>query len=228
VAALTAMNDCEASVLPGSILAEANDGLSDAYGLVKFRMHQSEITKLLSLCETDPPLGLRIFREAMDRGNVSAKLVAMNSAFYLTLHKQLEAEDFQRIVSHLPPDGTARPDSAADKDGQAIVSDLRRVAQRAVSDLTVIEDVGHAASYEVLPEGLPKPPPDGRPARVQTRQSRVSGFDEPVLLVRWSDAEVAYKWWQAVAKQGHWDKEKQRFVIPSGATSAAKSENTKH
>ncbi|MCY3022710.1 MAG: hypothetical protein NTW87_27335 [Planctomycetota bacterium] len=196
-AVATAMRDCEAKALPET------DGLSDAYGVVQFRYHQGDVTRLLTLCDTNPRLALRIFREALASGSPSAKMVALHSAFFLAANGQLEADEFQRIVSHMNPE--------QEKDG-----DVCKVAQRAVSDLTVIEDsAAHSSRYEKLPEGLSPPVKDAGPHKVQTKEDKLASSGKAVLLVRWSSTEVAYKWWSAMAGKGCWDKGLQRYVIPA-------------
>ncbi|MGD0088960.1 MAG: hypothetical protein ABSE73_03500 [Planctomycetota bacterium] len=211
--ALQALNDCEATVLkPNGV--SVDDGLSDHYGLVHFRSHRREITTYLSLCETQPQLALRIFRKAMSTGNNSAKLVALYSAFYLTSHKkledrdkQLEDKDFQLILACMRP---------VEQE-----SEQQKVAMRVVSDLTVIDDPGHASRYQLVPSGLPPPAKDPKdkdseppPHKVQITEETLRDFEKPVLCVTWSSPVVAFRWWESMAAQGHWDRELQRFVIP--------------
>lgn len=204
VAALKALNGCAATVLP-----KVEDGLSDTYGLVQFQMHRAEVGEYLSLCEMKPALALKVFREAMDKGNASAKLVAMYSAFYLTQRGQLDGEDLERIAEHL---------------GKDREPDLRKVAQRALSDLTVIDDVAHPTQYEALPVPLPKPGEDAQPHKVQTKEEKLRSTGKQVLLVRWSDADLAEKWWQVWAKQGRWDQGLQRLVIQSATSEPRKGD----
>lgn len=201
-AAQNALADCGATTEPET------DGLSDNYGIVRFQSHIAEIDSYLSLCETNPKLALRIFREALGgKLGVSGELVALQSAFYLTSHKQLESNDFQVILGLMETEGT--------------VAEMRKVAQRVVSDLTVIEDVEHARSYEIIPAGLPPPVTDPKdkdshpkPHKVQTKEEKLTASGKAVVLVRWSSPDVAAKWWETMATQGHWDAELQRFVIP--------------
>jgi len=216
VAALKAINECEATAWA------SEDGLSDAYGLVQFRLQRAEVAAYLSLCETNPKLALRVFRQALDKGNTSGKLVAMYSAAYLTAHKQLEDSDFQRILAQLKPEvkeTAPSPNPLPQGERQA---DLRKVAQRVVSDLTVIDDTAHPSRYEVVPAGLP-PPAKGvkdpesepRPHKVQTGEEKLQDSGQAVLYVRWSSPDVALKWWEDMAAKGRWDKDLQRFVISS-------------
>jgi hypothetical protein len=208
-----AISTCHATTLPDNE-NDQSDGLGETYGLVKFQTQTAQIQRYLSVCETDPPLAGRVFRKAMEQGNTNAKLIALYSAFFLTSRKQLTAEDFQRIQSVLKP--------VADPSVEQ--RDLCRAAQRALSDLTIIEDTAnHAAVYEALPEGMPNAPKgkDGKelPHKIAVKEEKLRASGRPVLLIRWSGPEVARKWWDAVGTSGRWDMELQRFVVP-GRTAA--------
>lgn len=190
-----ALRTCNASV------RKDDSGLSDAYGVVQFSGKTSEMAEYLSLCEMRPELAARIFRNALKEDNSSARMIAVYSAFFLTSQKQLTAEDFGAIANLLKP-----PASDSDK------TDLRKVAHRALSDLIVCAKVDDAVKFEALPPNLPATKNDKSPAyKIQTREETLG--DKKVLGIRWSDADLAYAWWQAYANKGSWNKELQRFVV---------------
>ena len=196
--AYSAISSCDASVLAES------DGLKDLYGLVQFKSNSSEVANFMSLCASDPDLARRVFRRALDEGNKSARLIALSSAFYLSAN--LQKEDIERIVRHL----------SAETEKEA---DVRRAAQRVLSDLTVIKDAGEASKYQAVPDGLPEPAAGAPSHSIQTKEETWS--KEQVLLVRWTDPELANAWWKGIGStgaltamnEGEKGLERQRFVI---------------
>ena len=176
------------------------NGLDDLYGMVQFKSNNADITRLLSICENDPALAVKLVRRALTEGNRSAKMVALYSAYYLQNH--LESQDIQKIAGLL----NARNEI-----------EVRKTAQRTLSDLTVIKNPGGAAKYEALPDKLPPSTADSEPHKIQTREETWDG--NPVFTLRWSNPDLADCWWQSMAGAGTWttgtqDMTQKRYVIP--------------
>jgi hypothetical protein len=171
------------------------DGLSEEFGLITFKRTVSEVTQYFSLCDTDPALALSIFRRALTNGNNSAKVMALYSSTFLAPH--FEASDFQLMIACL---GDKSPDVA-------------RVAQRAISDLTILKRVDNVGAYESLPAGLPPVTDKDAPShKIETRKETVDG--QTYLDIRWTDPDLTQAWWKANASNGVWDAKLHRFVVP--------------
>jgi len=190
-----AIGECQASVM------KEENGLNDAFGIIQFKQNNQEVGKLLSLCESNSALALEIFRNAMDQGSQSAKLVAIHSAFFLASSGALQAVDFERLTARLDP-------------GKETDKDIRKAAQRAIADLTVITDASPEAKEkcERTPAGIPGE--NASPHKIQTREEKPGGKAE--LAIRWSDPDLAYAWWAVMAKEGSWSSAKHRFTLPRG------------
>lgn len=171
-----AISGCEATVL-----AE-NDGLSDMYGIVQFKTNSTEVANYLTLCESDPVIALEIYRKALDEGNKNAKLVALSSSFYLS--RLLEKADIDRVAGLLKP-------------GQDN-GEVRKAAQRALADLTVIKNTGDMTRFRAVPESLPAATVGAPYHSIQTIEQ--TWIKEPVLLVRWSNPDLAMDWWNRLGK----------------------------
>ncbi len=196
-----AITDCDASVFKDDKSNRDDNGLDDAYGVVTFRRNNDEVKRLLSLCDSNPAMALSIFRSAMDGTSKSARLVALYSAFFLARRGSLEAADIDRVVKCLSLKGDEE-------------DDVRKAAQRTLSDLTFIADSSAAAreKYERTPSDLPEAKKDAPAHRVATREAKRG--DKTVLLVRWSNSDVARAWWSTEAKGGAWDAAQGCYVIP--------------
>ncbi|HEY3323654.1 MAG TPA: hypothetical protein VGP72_24580 [Planctomycetota bacterium] len=193
-----AINSCQAEA------AAEKDGLRDTYGIVTIVSNESGVTRFLSLCDTNPPLAKQIFRESITSGSKSARLIALYSAWYLAEQNQLEEQDLKAIVACIDPN--KGNDEA-----------VRKAAQRTLSDLTVLTNVADASQYEVVPSCTKEPAAEAPPNKIQTRQEKQRRTGQPGLAIRWSNAEVAYCWWQAFSPKGAWDNSLQRFVISAAA-----------
>ena len=206
----SAMETCDATTykpmqqVPGereSKPVPVENGLSEKYGLIQIKANKAELSRLFTYCETEPALALEIYRRAMAQGNASAKTIAAYSSYFLAVRGVLEASDFELLRKCLEKS----PD--AEK-----TTDLRKVAQRAISDLTVIKSARDAAKYEEVPANM-APIAVGELARaIKTNPEKFDGQD--VLFVRWSSADVAEAWWNVHGPKGAWDEKLQRFVIP--------------
>ncbi len=174
-----------------------NDGLNEMFGLVQFHNNDADVSRYYTYCGSNPAMALRVFRKAMTEGNVSSKIIAAHGSLFLAESGALEASDYDLLRSALDP---AQP------------IEVRRVAQRAISDLTALKNVGAAATYEEIPADLP-PPEKGDPARkIATHKEAL--FGTPVLYVRWSSPDLAAAWLKVNATKGAWDAKQQRFAIP--------------
>ena len=216
------------------------NGLAEDYGLVRINKEREAIAAYMSLCDrADPATGLRLFRRAFAEGNKSAKLVAISCANYLA-HSQttpapqtekgvLEASDFKLLLDSL--DLKKEPDL-----------DIRKAALHAVSDLVVIvnaaainalsTDPKAQTPYTKISDAMLKVTQDNLDADTSKEDAtkEKKAFDrrrdikvalhkdlvntKPVLLVRWSSPTLALAWWNEFAKDGKWDQDMQRFVLP--------------
>lgn len=195
-----AISECDAATKKTNPDGKAAlDGLSEEFGLVAAKQNESDVTQYFSLCGMDPKTALAVFRHALNDGNSSAKIIALYSSIFLAEH--LDADDFKLMLKCLE-----EKDKAVD---------VSRVAQRAVSDLTLLKRVDNVAGYEALP---PMPPVDkdkdkSAPERkIKTRKETMDG--QGYLEIRWSDPELALAWWKANATNGVWDAQLHRFVVP--------------
>jgi hypothetical protein len=214
--AYDAMRNCDATVgifrKNGSGQTEEVkfDGTQDNYASIHIRAQRNGIAEVVSLCESEPAKGLRLFRRAVKDSNKSAKLIALYCANFLA-HSQkrpagetekgvLEAEDFASMLTLWDP--------ATEKD-----ADVRKVATKAISDLVVIADPKASDRVEKYPE-IPKDDVDNEGAvLIKTSENTLNG--KPVLLLRWSNPALARSWWKAnVTPSAKWDAGLQRFVIP--------------
>ena len=174
-----------------------NDGLNEMFGLVEFHNNDADVSRYYTYCGSDPKMALRVFRKAMTEGNVSSKIIAAHGSLFLAESGALEASDYELLRGALDP---AQP------------PEVRKVAQRAVSDLTALKSVDAAARYEEIPSDVPAPE-KGDPARkIATHKEAL--FGTPVLYVRWTSPDLAVAWLKANAPKGAWDAKQQRFVIP--------------
>jgi hypothetical protein len=191
-----AIESANASVVP------EKSGLNDAYGIMLFQTGQFPVAEYLSECELNPPFALKIFRRAMDSSSKSAKMIAMYSASFLTTTKQLEKEDFEKIVNLM------KTNSGND------AQDIRRAAQRMVADLTLL-DTTDASKFAATPPNA-KPAAEGEPSnRIMTQQQKLNGKE--MTAIRWSSVDLATEWWQVHSPAGTWNKELQRFVVSAGS-----------
>ncbi len=205
--AFEALQHCEATVFrPNNAerKAQTDDGLNELYGVIHIKQDKPELSHYFSYCETDPELALEVYRRAMKEGNLSAKTIAAYSSFFLASRGVFEASDFDLLRKCLQKGEL--------KDNKDPNVDLRKVAQRALSDLTVIKNVKDASRYEELPPNLPPRGSEEKSRAIKTRTEQLGGQD--VLYVRWSSAEVAEGWWTANGSKGAWDPKLKRFVIP--------------
>jgi hypothetical protein len=185
-----------------SVVAEKS-GLNDAYGVVLFKTGQFPVAEYLSECELNPPFALKLFRRAMDSGSRSAKLIAMYSANFLSSTKQLEKDDFDKIVSIMRTSGGGD------------IQDLRRAAQRMVADLTALDTID-ASKFAATPPNV-KATAEGEPVhRIMTQKQKLANGKE-ITAIRWSNVDLATEWWQVHSPAGAWNKDLQRYVIAAGA-----------
>ncbi|HYG73641.1 MAG TPA: hypothetical protein VEK08_01310 [Planctomycetota bacterium] len=195
-----AMDKCDAQTLP------EQNGISDAFGVVKINSQQSGITDYLSLCEQNPPLARSIFRQALEKTGKSPRLVALYSSFYLAGSNALEASDIDSIAALL--DGEKQKDA-----------EVRRTAQRALSDLIFINDtLANQSKWHELPEKVKTAASDGPSHRIVTREEKLRPSDKTGLGIRWSNPDLALAWWSANKSRGKWDPSLQRYIIEGLAT----------
>jgi hypothetical protein len=202
-AAFEAMKTCEATAEDTTPRKQKLDGLNDYYPILHIAAQRDAVCDVFSQCDTQPLRGLKLFRKGLDaESNKSSRIVALACAVYLARAQThpvaefepgvLEKEDFERILAHLDP--------AKESDVE-----VRRVALRALSDLTVLGDEKGVERYEKMPAGK-----DGT---VKTHPDKLNGKN--VVLVRWSTPEAALAWWAENAKPpAQWDAHAQRFTIP--------------
>lgn len=186
------ISNCEATTKKPQSGVSYLNGLSEEFGLVTFKRSVAEVTQYFTLCSTEPKIALTVFRRALTNGNTSAKVIALHSTIFLA--PDLDASDFQLVIASL-----------ADKSPEVC-----RVAQRAVSDLTVLKRADNGSAYEVLPGGLPQPEKDAPSHKIETRKETIDG--QQYLDIRWSDPDLAQAWLKANA--GTWDPKLHRFVVP--------------
>lgn len=187
-----AMDNCDASVL------QETNGLDDRYGVVKFNNKQAEIAAMLGVCDTNPPLAREVFRKALDERHKSAQLIALYSSYFLAGSKQLDKDDWTRMVNAL--------DASKEKN-----ADVRKAAQRAIGDLVFITDKDNLTKYQAIPAAA-KESSDGT-NRIQTREEKMRDTDKVGYNIRWSNADLAFTWLQEWGPKGQWDNNLQRFVL---------------
>ena len=196
--AMETLTQCNAAVLL------EKDGLSDAYGLIHFNSRPNDVVKWLSLCEMERELALGVFRKALSEGNKSAKLIALHSAYYLTSHftvpgkpesgrPGLSAADFAAILALL----------STEKD-----NDIRRAAQRAISELVVVAGADQKRKAETLPPNLSS---ENGPNRIESREEKLG--KDTYLTLRWSNPDLASAWLAQYEKSSAWDPQLQRLII---------------
>ncbi|MFH0938433.1 MAG: hypothetical protein V1899_04025 [Planctomycetota bacterium] len=202
----SAISNCGAGVIGASSRIEDkalriryNNGIDDLFGVIQFNRDSGQIVRLLSLCETDPAMALRIYRRAMADGNTSARLLAIHISFFLAARGQFETSDFEKIVARLDPE--------VEKE-----FDVRKAVQRRLSELIVLNNVTAKAKYETLPPNLPPVSGDAPPREIRTREEGSEG--NRFLTIRWSDPDTARAWWKIQATAGAWNKDRGVFVIP--------------
>jgi hypothetical protein len=184
-----------------SKLAPIENGLSEKYGLIQIKANKAELSRLFTYCETEPALALEIFHRAMKQGNASARTIAAYSTYFLAMRGVLDASDFELLRKCLEKGADAEKNT-----------DLRKVAQRAISDLTVIKSAKDAAKFEVVPASMAPIAAGELDRAIKTNPEKFDGQD--VLFIRWSSADVAEAWWTVHGPNGAWDAKLQRFVIP--------------
>jgi hypothetical protein len=193
----------------GATLVEEENGASDFYGVVQFKKNNEGIQVFLSQCEMRPEIALRVFNRALAGKSKDAKLVALHSAFFLAKSGMADAAEtppnarfgsaeFNEILKRIDP--ANEPDA-----------DVRKVAQRLVSSLTVLTNVKNEEKYSTLPSGLPELKENAPPYSITTRKERLGDAD--VLAVRWSNNDLALAWWKTHATGGVWDAKLKCFVI---------------
>jgi hypothetical protein len=192
-AAFNAISTSEASVLP------EENGTTDFYGMVQFRKNSDDVADLLSLCEMKPEIARRVFHRALKDGNKQARMIAIHSANFLAGAGKFDAEDFKALLARLDPAVEAE-------------ADVRKVAQRRISELTILTNVKNEEKYNALPANLPPLGEKAPSYAIRTRKQKI-GFNE-VLAVRWSNDALASAWWKENAAAGAWDAKQNCFVIP--------------
>jgi hypothetical protein len=178
---------------------DINNGLLDEYGSVSVKNNSETVGSFLSLCDINPPAALQIFRKSMDDGNKSARLIALYSTFFLVPKCALDKEDLQRIIVRLDPD----------KENDA---DVRRVAQKTLSDLVLIKNVAGKTTYEALPPDIKSSSDEWPSNNVVVREEKTA--DGSQLRVRWSNPNTAFAWWKQHGEKGHWSPERNAWEIP--------------
>jgi len=147
----------------------------------------------------------------------------------------LEGSDFELIEAQLT---YAQRNEVKTNAAEAI--DVRKAALSAFSDLIVITNPKALADFDkaqdapaystisseleaaakaALPDEISKDENQVKEERdrskeikIALRKATLNGT--PVLLIRWSTPTLAAEWWKAHGKDGKWDGEMQRFVIP--------------
>ncbi len=245
-AAFDAMTSCDAKISPylreraedGNFVWTKPNGTDDNFGSIRINAHRDEIAAIVSLCESDPPLALRLFEKALKSDSKSAKIVALYCANYLARSQttpQPVRDEKGRIVTGVLDASHFELMKGLLEKGNDL--DVRKAALRAVSDLVIITnskaideaknpkaestfakistEMEAAAITDVEPPD-PKEDKDTkdktRDLKIVTRKETLNGHE--VLLVRWSTPALALAWWKEYAKDGHWDKDEQRFVVP--------------
>jgi hypothetical protein len=202
-----AMQNCDATTfkpMRERTPTPIEDGFNELYGVIHIKGNKPELARLFTYCETEPALALDVYRRAMTQGNFSAKTIAAYSSFFLASRGVFEASDFELLRNCLKPGEV--------KDGKDSNVDLRKVAQRAVSDLTAIKSVKDVTKYEELPPNMSPRGSEEVSRAIKTRTDQLNG--QEVLCVRWSSANVADAWWAVHGVKGAWDASLKRFVIP--------------
>jgi hypothetical protein len=199
-AAYNAIQNCDAVTLKqkdkdGKAVTH-DDGLSEMYGLIQFKSNDAEIGRLFTYCETNPEIALSVYRRAMTQGTPSAKVIAAYSAFFIANRGVFEASDYALLRKCL------------DKSENI---EVRKVAQRAISDLTIMKRVDAPGKYEEIPN-MPPAGSEELARKVATHKESLNGQD--VLYARWSTPDLADAWLTANTASGAWDMKLQRFVIP--------------
>jgi hypothetical protein len=168
---------------------DVNDGLLDEYGSVVIKANNESVGNYLSLCDTNPPAALKIFRRSLDEGNKSAQLIGLYSLFYLVPKCAVEPADLQRVIDRLDPD--------KEKD-----DDIRRVAQKTLSDLLLIKS-SDKTKFEALPPEIKSSGDEWPTNNVLIREEKRG--DTAQLRVRWSNPNTAFAWWkQHSGANGRW------------------------
>jgi len=178
---------------------DINDGFDDRYGVVQFRLNAPSVAKLLSQCEENPPMAAKIFRRCMDEGNKNARMIALYSAFYLVPKNQLDRGDIERIVSRV--DGSKESDV-----------EIRKAAQRTLSEMIVIKDAASKLKYEALPSEIAKSEGEWPSPRIETLEETRNGAKQ--LRIRWSNPDTALAWWKQHGEKGNWSAAEHAWVIP--------------
>jgi hypothetical protein len=169
-------------------LVDVNDGLLDEYGSVVIKANNESVGSFLSLCDINPPAALQVFRRSLDDGNKSAKMIALYSTFYMVPKCALDDKDLQRVIDRLDPD--------KEKD-----DDIRRVAQKTLSDLIVIKS-SDKTKFEALPADIKSSGDDWPANNVVVREEKRG--DVTQLRVRWSNPNTAFAWWKLHGAGGRW------------------------
>ena len=87
-------------------------------------------------------------------------------------------------------------------------ADIRRTAQRALSDLTLVENIENKRKVEALPSNTAI---GSGPNRIETREEKIG--KTTYLGVRWSNADLASAWLTQYEKSAAWDDKLQRYVV---------------
>jgi hypothetical protein len=175
------------------------NGFDDRFGIVQFRAHADSVAKLLSQCEENPALATKVVRRCMDEGNKNARLIAMYAAFFLISKNQLDRSDIDRLLSCI--------DGSKEKD-----ADVRKAAQRMLSEFILLKDASAKLKYEALPNDIPKSEGEWPSPRIET--SEESRKDTKQLRVRWSNPDTALAWWKQHGDKGSWSAADHAWVIP--------------
>jgi len=147
----------------------------------------------------------------------------------------LDASDFELIAEQM---NYAQRNEVKSNSAEAI--DVRKAALSAFSDLIVITNPQALADFDKSKDAPPystvspameeaakaafsdEISKDEQPIKEDRDKSkeikialRKAAFNgKPVLLIRWSSPTLAHEWWKAHGKDGKWDGDVQRFVIP--------------
>ncbi|HYF50100.1 MAG TPA: hypothetical protein VEJ63_11885 [Planctomycetota bacterium] len=201
------INDASASVVKQFVRESAdrvvekdiNDGFDDRFGIVQFRTNADSVAKLLSQCEENPALAAKVFRRCMDEGSKSARLIAMYSAFFLIPKNQLDRADIDRVLSRIDP--------AKEKD-----ADIRKAAQRMLSEFILLKDASAQLKYEALPANIGKSEGEWPSPSIKTLQEERKGTKQ--LRIRWSNPDTALAWWKEHGEKGSWSPKDHAWVVP--------------
>lgn len=193
-----AISNSGATLLPLRSGTPEKNGLEDMYAVVEFQAHRESITRFLGFCETSPEIARTVFRRAMDEGNRNSRMVGLGAAFYLAQAKNMTPADWERVVARLNPERESEVD-------------VRRVAQRSISDLLLIKERSAKGLLLATPDGFKETDSDAPVAHIELRDFNY--MDGKYYQIRWTSAALAHAWLQVHGKNGKWNDSLQRFII---------------